>query len=132
MRTILTRILRKAGAEEVGQAGDGLEAISYLKNSDDLPDVALVDWNMPNMNGLDLVVALRHRTEWRRIAVVMCTTENEHKQVVRALAAGAHDYLIKPFDESALIEKLAILGFDMPEPPVPTALVDYSAGGTLS
>jgi two-component system, chemotaxis family, chemotaxis protein CheY len=131
MRTILSRILRSAGADEIGQAGDGLEAIAYLESDAEIPDLALVDWNMPNMNGLELVSALRRRTEWRRIAIVMVTTENEHNQVVRALAAGAHEYLIKPFDGIALLEKLAILGFDTLEPPVPAELTDNFAGGSL-
>jgi two-component system chemotaxis response regulator CheY len=116
MRTILSRALHRAGAEEVGQAGDGLEAIAYLEECDELPELALLDWNMPNMNGLELVTALRRRPEWRRITIVMVTTENEHSQVVRALAAGAHEYLIKPFDEASLLEKLQILGFSTPEP----------------
>ena len=129
MRTILSRILRTAGAETIGQAGDGLEALAYLESATELPDLALVDWNMPNMNGLDLVSALRRRTEWRRIAIVMVTTENEHNQVVRALAAGAHEYLIKPFDEGSLLEKLAILGFEVPEPAGTTELVDNFVRG---
>jgi two-component system chemotaxis response regulator CheY len=131
MRTILSRILRKAGAREIREAADGQQAIELLAVGEP-PDVALVDWNMPNMNGLDLVVALRRKAEWRRIAIVMVTTENEHSQVVRALAAGAHEYLIKPFDESALLEKLAILGFQMPEEPGEPELADNFAGGTLS
>jgi two-component system chemotaxis response regulator CheY len=131
MRTILSRILRKAGAREIREASDGQQAIQLL-GTGELPDVALVDWNMPNMNGLELVVALRHRVEWRRIAIIMCTTENEHSQVVRALAAGAHEYLIKPFDESALLEKLAILGFALPEDAGEGVLADNFAGGVLS
>ena len=109
MRTILSRILRKAGIEEIREAADGSEAIARLQDGE-LPDVALVDWNMPVMNGLELVKAVRQRSEWRRIAIMMVTTENEQSQIVRALAAGAHEYLIKPFDEAALIDKLEILG----------------------
>jgi two-component system chemotaxis response regulator CheY len=84
MRTILTRILGTAGADEIGQAADGLEAIAYLEAEPQLPDLVLVDWNMPNMNGLELITALRSRAEWRRMAIVMVTTENEYDQVVRA------------------------------------------------
>jgi two-component system chemotaxis response regulator CheY len=113
MRTILSRLLRKAGAVDIREAADGCEALACL-DGDDLPDLALVDWNMPNMNGLELVGALRRRPEWRRIAIVMVTTENEQSQIVRALAAGAHEYLIKPFEEASLFDKLAILGFPQP------------------
>ena len=110
MRTILTRILRRAGVEEVSEASDGQEAIARLDDGA-LPDFVLVDWNMPNMNGLELVGALRRRSQWRGITIVMVTTESEQSQIVRALAAGAHEYVIKPFEEESLIEKLAILGF---------------------
>jgi len=114
MRTILSRLLKKAGADEIAEAADGCEAIASLDKGT-LPDVALVDWNMPNMNGLELVGALRRRPEWRKIAILMVTTENEQSQIVRALAAGAHEYLIKPFEEASLFDKLAILGFSQPD-----------------
>ena len=113
MRSILTRLLRKAGAADVDEAADGFEAIARLDGGE-LPDIALVDWNMPNMNGLELVGALRARPEWRGITILMVTTESEQSQIVRALAAGAHEYLIKPFDEESLFDKLAILGFQQP------------------
>ena len=113
MRSILTRLLRKAGVDHIAEAADGCEAIACL-DDDDLPDIALVDWNMPNMNGLELVGALRGRPEWRRITILMVTTESEQGQIVRALAAGAHEYLIKPFEEESLFDKLAILGFRQP------------------
>ncbi len=113
MRSILSLLLRKAGVDHIAEAADGCEAIACL-DDDDLPDIALVDWNMPNMNGLELVGALRGRPEWRRITILMVTTESEQGQIVRALAAGAHEYLIKPFEEESLFDKLAILGFHQP------------------
>ena len=70
MRSILSRILRKVGVEEIDEAGDGSQAVACLEAGAS-PDVALVDWNMPVMNGLELVNALRSRKEWRRIAIVM-------------------------------------------------------------
>jgi two-component system chemotaxis response regulator CheY len=114
MRTIIARILRKVGAEEVTEAVDGQQALDRLQTGD-LPDIALVDWNMPVMNGLDFVVNVRRQAEWRRMTIMMVTTENEHSQIVRALAAGAHEYLIKPFDEAALVDKLLLLGVVDPE-----------------
>jgi two-component system chemotaxis response regulator CheY len=129
MRTILSRILRKAGVEEIREAADGSEAIARLEDGE-LPDVVLVDWNMPVMNGLELVKAVRRRPEWRRITIMMVTTENEQSQVVRALAAGAHEYLIKPFDEASLIDKLEILGLQpllLDQAQVPA---DQFSGGT--
>lgn len=121
MRSILSRILRKVGAEEIHEAGDGSQAVACLEAGAS-PDLALVDWNMPVMNGLELVGALRSRKEWRRIAIVMVTTESDQSQMVRALAAGAHEYLIKPFDEGSLIEKLAMLGFQAPSAATGAAL----------
>src|SRR5690242_18534919 len=109
MRAILTRILRRVGVDDIAEAADGRMAIACLEDGD-LPDVALVDWNMPVMNGLEFVMTVRRELEWRPMTIMMVTTENEQSQIVRALAAGAHEYLIKPFDEASLIDKLALLG----------------------
>jgi two-component system chemotaxis response regulator CheY len=65
---------------------------------------------MPVMDGLTFVTHVRANREWRGITLMMVTTESEHGQIVRALAAGAHEYLIKPFTADALREKLDLLG----------------------
>ena len=109
MRAILARMLRALGFDVV-EAANGQEALDRLKHLRELPVVALVDWNMPVMNGLDFVMSVRSREEWRNIALMMVTTESEYSQIVRALAAGAHEYVIKPFTEDAIAEKLALLG----------------------
>jgi two-component system chemotaxis response regulator CheY len=109
MRMILKRIVVKLGFETM-EAGDGQEALDLLSAADEVPVVALVDWNMPGMNGLDFVIAARADRRLRDMTLVMVTTESEHSQIVRALAAGAHEYVIKPFTEGAMIEKLALLG----------------------
>jgi two-component system chemotaxis response regulator CheY len=109
MRMILKRIVGKLNFEAV-EAGDGQEAVDLLATMDDVPDLALIDWNMPNMNGLEFVVKVRSDPRLREMTLVMVTTESEHNQIVRALAAGAHEYVIKPFTEGAMIEKLALLG----------------------
>jgi two-component system chemotaxis response regulator CheY len=113
MRTLLSRILTIHGFD-VDQAADGAEALQQLSaghpSAIALPDIVLIDWNMPVMDGLTLVTQIRRRPEWRQITLMMVTTESEYGQIVRALAAGAHEYLIKPFTADALIEKLAILG----------------------
>ena len=75
-----------------------------------MPDLALVDWNMPVMNGLEFVTAVRADPRLRAMTLVMVTTESEQSQIVRALAAGAHEYVIKPFTADAMVEKLALLG----------------------
>jgi two-component system chemotaxis response regulator CheY len=108
MRAILTRLLDGLGFD-VAQAGDGQEALSVLA-SGVRPDVILVDWNMPVMDGLTFIKECRANEEFRDIALMMVTTESEQAQIVRALAAGAHEYVIKPFTEEVIAEKLALLG----------------------
>jgi two-component system chemotaxis response regulator CheY len=109
MRMILKRIVTKLNFEVI-EAGDGQEALDLLASTDRVPELALIDWNMPNMNGLEFVTAARGDPRLREMTLVMVTTESEQNQIVRALAAGAHEYVIKPFTEGAMIEKLALLG----------------------
>ena len=108
MRSILTRLMTGLGFE-VSQACDGAEALSVLEGGV-RPDVILVDWNMPVMDGLTFVKSVRARDDLREISLMMVTTESEHAQIVRALAAGAHEYVIKPFSDEVIAEKLALLG----------------------
>ena len=109
MRRIVGRILVDAGYE-VLEAGDGQQAIDVLEAQAELPVLACVDWNMPVMDGLTFITEVRKRPEWRSITLMMVTTESEQDRIVRALAAGAHEYLIKPFTGEALMEKLDLLG----------------------
>ena len=109
MRLILKRIVGQIGFE-VFEAEDGQAALDLLGTLDPLPNLALVDWNMPNMNGLEFVTAVRADARFREMTLVMVTTESEQSQIVRALAAGAHEYVIKPFTPDAIVEKLALLG----------------------
>lgn len=108
MRRIVSRLLQDLGYT-TDEAADGAEAIALLESDSDY-DLACVDWNMPVVDGLTFVYAVRQRREWRRITLMMVTTESEHDQIVRALAAGAHEYLIKPFTPDALRGKLDLLG----------------------
>ena len=89
-------------------------AIAALEASDTLPAVALVDWNMPNMNGLELIRAVRADAATRDLPIVMVTTESETSQMVRALAAGASEYVMKPFTAEVVLDKLAFLGILAP------------------
>lgn len=108
MRAILTRLLTDLGFD-VAQAGHGQEALEVL--DDGLrPEIALVDWNMPVMDGLSFIKACRDREEFRNITLMMVTTESEQSLIVRALAAGAHEYVIKPFTPEVIAEKLILLG----------------------
>jgi two-component system chemotaxis response regulator CheY len=112
MRIVLRRQLEQLGYD-VLEAADGQQALEVLDaHRDALPVLATVDWNMPVMNGLDLVKAVRAEPGFRDITLMMVTTEAEHGQIVRALAAGAHEYLIKPFTADALVDKLDYLGLN--------------------
>lgn len=108
MRTILTRMMEGFDFE-VESAGDGQEALEVMRRGPE-PDVCLVDWNMPVMNGLDFIVEVRKNREWRNVTLMMVTTEAEQANIVRALAAGAHEYVIKPFTSEIIEDKLAMLG----------------------
>jgi two-component system chemotaxis response regulator CheY len=107
-RTILRRTLTEEGFEVI-EAGDGQQALDQLTQAGAL-DLALVDWNMPVMNGLELIGQLRARSEFDGMAIMMVTTETEIHQVQRALDAGANEYVMKPFDREALEQKLMLLG----------------------
>ncbi|HKS99692.1 MAG TPA: response regulator [Rugosimonospora sp.] len=123
MRMILRRIVGQLGFE-IMEAEDGQAALEAVQSSDPVPDLALIDWNMPRMNGLELVSALRDDPRTRDMTLVMVTTEGEQSQIVRALAAGAHEYVIKPFTSDSMVEKLALLGL------VPNAAAGAAAGGS--
>lgn len=109
MRRIVGRILSDAGFE-ILEAGDGQQAIDVLEAEAEAPELACVDWNMPVMDGLTFITEVRKRPDWRSITLMMVTTESEQDRIVRALAAGAHEYLMKPFTGDALLEKLDLLG----------------------
>src|SRR5579863_6347789 len=103
------RGLLEAKGFECAEAADGLAALDLLHQTAEF-DLALVDWNMPVMNGLDMLKHLRAEG-FRGIKVMMVTTEAENDFIERALNAGADEYLMKPFDQEAMAEKLAMLGF---------------------
>jgi two-component system chemotaxis response regulator CheY len=107
VRDYLRGMLGKKGivCEEAADGKAGLEQL----HSGMLFDIALVDWNMPVMNGLDMLKQLRAEG-FSDLKVMMVTTEAENDFIVRALEAGADEYLMKPFDDEALTEKLAMLG----------------------
>jgi len=73
-------------------------------------DIALVDWNLPAMNGLEIVTAVREDPRLASMKLLMVTTETELDRVTRALQAGADEYIMKPFDREMLLDKLVILG----------------------
>ena len=108
MRLVLRQIMAEIGFDVV-EARHGREALTYLQGHDDTV-VALVDWNMPEMNGLELVQAVRSDSRFDPLRLMMVTTETEMSHIQRALTAGANEYLMKPFSREAVEEKLRMLG----------------------
>ncbi len=108
MRSILKRALEQCGFE-VQEAVNGRDAIQRLALMR-IPDLALVDWNMPEMTGIEFVIAVRGDKNYDAMRIVMVTTETEMEQVQRALTAGANEYVMKPFTKEVLVDKLTILG----------------------
>ena len=108
MRSILSRMLQGLGFE-VLEASNGREGLQRLQASGNV-DLALVDWNMPEMNGLEFIRSVRSEQSYDGVLLMMVTTETEMEQVVRALAAGANEYVMKPFTREIILEKLQIFG----------------------
>lgn len=111
MRLILGRMLGDLGLE-VTEATNGRDALAQL-DAGLSPSVILVDWNMPEMTGIEFVEAVRRPPYESTAKVVMVTTETEVPQVRRALESGADEYVMKPFTSDAIIEKLQLLGIQI-------------------
>ena len=109
IRMIIKRILIELGFE-VCEAGNGLEALKVLEKEKTAVSLVLADWNMPEMNGLELVKSLRQNPEFASMKVLMVTTETEIGQMTAAMEAGANEYVMKPFTREILVEKLQLVG----------------------
>jgi two-component system chemotaxis response regulator CheY len=109
IRTILGRILRELGYE-VCEAVDGKDALKVIESEKAAVQLVLADWNMPEMNGLDLIKHLRHNPELASLKVIMVTTETEVDHIVSALEAGANEYVMKPFTKDIIRGKLEMVG----------------------
>ena len=96
---------------ETYEAENGEDALEKLKENPDT-GLALVDWNMPVMNGLQFVEAVRADGSYSDMRIMMVTTETEMTQVVKAIEAGANEYVMKPFNSEVIQDKLRILGID--------------------
>lgn len=108
VRAVLVRMLRRHGFD-VTEAGNGVEGLERLKHSERF-DLALVDWNMPEMDGLALIRAVRADGAFDSVRLMMVTTESDLGRVATALEAGADEYVMKPFTEEIIREKLQLLG----------------------
>ncbi len=107
IRKVARRMLEKMNFE-VTEAENGQEAIERCKGA--VPDMVLLDWQMPVMSGLEFLGALRLANLDRKPYVLYCTTENDTIEISKAIAAGADEYMLKPFDREALESKLTEAG----------------------
>jgi two-component system, chemotaxis family, chemotaxis protein CheY len=107
VRKVARRILESRGLE-VTEAADGKRGVEQCVER--MPDAVIVDWRMPEMNGLEFLGALRLSTRQPRPYIIYCTTENDPAEISRAYAGGASNYLLKPFDRGSLEEKFAEAG----------------------
>ncbi len=108
MRAVLRMLLRKQQFE-VAEAKDGLDALQVLQRIAPV-DLILIDWNMPVMNGFDLLQRIRGEGKYGPTKVVMVTTETALAEMSNALAAGADEYIMKPFTPDVVADKLWLLG----------------------
>lgn len=106
IRAFLKMILKGAGFS-VAEARNGREG---LKAMAELPDLVLLDWNMPEMDGFEMLHCLRADARCNGVKVMMVTTENNMEEITRALEAGADEYVMKPFTREVILDKLALLG----------------------
>ena len=102
IRNIQKNTLAKMGQTDVSEAADGFEALTALAAQ--RPDLMLVDWNMPNMDGITLVKKVREKD--KTLPIIMVTTEAEKSRVIEALKAGVNNYVVKPFTAETLSEKI--------------------------
>jgi len=108
MRRILRQIVEPLGFRVV-EAGNGREGLEALAVNDQV-ELCLVDWNMPEMNGLEFIQAVRSDDGRQALKLVMVTTETEPRQMARALMAGVDEFVMKPFTSDILVDKLRLIG----------------------
>lgn len=104
MRSMIRGILFKVGLQKVSDAADGFEALSVLKQ--EKIDLIVSDWNMPKMDGLELLKAVRADENYKNIPFLMITAENRKENVVDAIQAGTSEFIAKPFTDGTLRDKL--------------------------
>ena len=108
MRRILRQIVERLGFQ-VLEAENGLKALDHIAQCEDI-ELALVDWNMPEMNGIDFVERVRTEPEHQNVRLVMVTSETDLAKMARAMLSGADEFLMKPFTPEMLIDKLNLIG----------------------
>jgi two-component system chemotaxis response regulator CheY len=105
IRKVARRIIEEMGFD-VAEAGEGSEALAWCRSA--MPDVVLLDWNMPGMNGIDFLRQLRQEVGGDKPKVVFCTVETSLDRIREALDCGATEYIMKPFDGDIILSKFAL------------------------
>jgi len=105
MRRIIKNTLQRLGFDDVLEAEHGVEAWQIMERTPGI-NVLITDWNMPEMNGLDLVRKVRAESKYESMPIIMVTTEGGKAEVITALKAGVNNYIVKPFTPQVLKEKL--------------------------
>lgn len=106
MRRIIKNTLARLGYKDVIEGGDGVEGWDALNANPDI-EMLITDWNMPEMNGLELVKKVRADERFKDMPIIMVTTEGGKAEVITALKAGVNNYIVKPFTPAVLKDKLA-------------------------
>lgn len=109
IRLILAKTLTELGYE-VCQAANGIEGLAAVERENGSISLILVDWNMPEMNGIEFVKQLRADPRFSSVPLMMVTTETEMSQMIAALEAGANEYVMKPFTKEIIADKLRLIG----------------------
>jgi len=110
MRRIIKNTLARLGYKDVLEAEDGLKGWEQMDSNPDI-EMLITDWNMPEMNGLELVKKVRADERFKDTPIIMVTTEGGKAEVITALKAGVNNYIVKPFTPQVLKEKLgAVMG----------------------
>src|SRR5437868_2771925 len=107
VRTVARKILEELSYTVV-EAEDGMTGLRSVREK--MPDLIFLDWNLPSMKGVDFIKSVRGQQQGAHPVILFCTTESDPAEVASAIAAGANDYLIKPFDGESVRAKLASLG----------------------
>jgi len=110
MRRIIKNTLARLGYKDILEGADGVEGWNQMDTNPDI-DMLITDWNMPEMNGLELVKKVRADARFKDTPIIMVTTEGGKAEVITALKAGVNNYIVKPFTPQVLKEKLgAVMG----------------------
>jgi len=119
VRRVLTNTIKRFFQEpkykelNIFEAEDGLVAMEVMKK--EKVDIMLLDWNMPQMNGEEVVEAVRANKEWNKTRIIMATTEGTKESVIKMIKKGANGYMVKPFQEDAIFKTLTTITLRMPK-----------------